>query len=136
MSTVSPFSSKEAFGAAIEKAFNSPDSELESRILDLYTKDSIITVNRNRMTWDEFLPYIKAIRNRTMSVDIKPHHFVRDGNMFAERHSAYGHGKDGKETQAEAMLMGELNEEGKVIWLEEIAILSSSADGTNATTAT
>jgi hypothetical protein len=134
MSTVSAFSSKEALGTAIQSAFNSPDSELESRILNIYTKDAIITVNQNRMTLDEFFPYIKSIRSRTKSVDVKPHHFVRDGNMFAGRHTAYGHGKDGTETQADAMLMGELNEDGKAIWLEEIAILSSTA-GTNATTA-
>ncbi|KAL7803948.1 hypothetical protein V8C43DRAFT_266431 [Trichoderma afarasin] len=96
-------------------------------ILNIYVKEAVITVNMNRMTWDEFIPYIKAIRARTTSVDIKSHYLLRDGNLFSERHSAYGHGKDGTETNAEAMLMGEVNEDGKVIWLEEIAILNSDA---------
>lgn len=132
MSTVSPFSGKDAFAAAVAAAYNSTDSELESKILNLYTKDSVITVNQNRMAWDEFLPYVKAIRARTTSVEVKSHHFVRDGNMFSERHTAFGTGKDGTKTRAEAMLMGELNEDGKAIWLEEFAILSSDADSSAA----
>ncbi|EHK22934.1 uncharacterized protein TRIVIDRAFT_60249 [Trichoderma virens Gv29-8] len=128
MSTVSPFSSKDSFATALEAVLNSPDASLEAALLNIYTKESVITVNQKRMTWDEFLPYLEAIRARLASVEIKSHHLLRDGNMFSERHTAYGHGKDGTETGAEAMLMGELNEDGKAIWLEEIAVLRSDAD--------
>ncbi|KAL6857318.1 Metallo-hydrolase/oxidoreductase [Trichoderma novae-zelandiae] len=115
MSRPSPFTNKDTFVAAIHAAFNCPDSDLEKSILHLYTKQSLIT----------FVPYIKAIRARTTSVDVECHHLIRDGSMFAERHTAIGTGKDGTMTKAEALLMGEVNEEGKAIWLEEIAILSS-----------
>ncbi|KAL7928551.1 beta-lactamase-like protein [Trichoderma chlorosporum] len=128
MATPGTFSSKDSFAAAIEAAFNVPDDSLEAAILNIYAKEAVITVNQKRMTWDDFLPYVKDIRARTTSVEIKSHYFLRDGNMFSERHTAYGHGKDGTETGAEAILMGELNEDGKAIWLEEIAILRSSAD--------
>ncbi|KAL6874453.1 beta-lactamase-like protein [Trichoderma longibrachiatum] len=127
MSTPSPFTNKDTFAAAIHAAFNCPDSDLEGSLLNLYTKQSIITVNQDRMSWDDFVPYIEAIRARTTSVDIECHHLIRDGNMFAERHTARGMGQDGTITKAEALLLGELNEDGKAIWLEEIAILSSDS---------
>ncbi|PTB70163.1 Metallo-hydrolase/oxidoreductase [Trichoderma citrinoviride] len=130
MSTPSAFTNKDTFAAAIHAAFNCPDSDLEARILDLYTRQSLITVNENRMSWKDFVPYVKAIRARRTSVEIQCHHFIRDGNMFAERHTASGTGKDGTITKAEALLMGELNEEGKAIWVEEIAILSSDTSKT------
>ncbi|KAL7948166.1 beta-lactamase-like protein [Trichoderma barbatum] len=122
-----PFSSTGSVAAALESAFSCPDASLEATLLSIYTQQTIITVNQKRMAWEEFLTYIKAIRSRTTSVEIKSHYFLRDGNMFSERHSAYGHGKDGTKTHAEAMLMGELNEDGKAIWLEEIAVVASDA---------
>ncbi|KAK1255612.1 hypothetical protein MKX07_007871 [Trichoderma sp. CBMAI-0711] len=130
MSKSSPFTNKDSFAAAISTAFNCPDSDVETSLLNLYTRDSIIIVNQNRMSWEKFVPYIEAIRARTMSVDVECHHFIRDGNMFAERHTARGTGKDGTTTEVEAFTMGELNEEGKAIWLEEIAILGSDAEKT------
>ncbi|RFU80029.1 hypothetical protein TARUN_2147 [Trichoderma arundinaceum] len=128
MSAVSPFSSKEAFATAIEAAFNCSDSDFEAKILNLYTKDTIITVNRNRMTWNEFVSYVQAVRDRTASVEIKSQHLLRDGNMFSEKHVAYGLGKDGKKTGAEALVIGELNEDGKAIWMEEIAVMLSDEE--------
>lgn len=128
MSTAGPFTSKEAFAAAIETAFDYEGPEFQSKMLDMYTKDTIITVNQNRMTWNEFLPHIMAIRARLATVKITPHHLLRDGNMFAAWHTAQGFGKDGTETRTQSMFVGELNADGKAIWLEEIVIPTLEAD--------
>ncbi|TFA97872.1 hypothetical protein CCMA1212_010402 [Trichoderma ghanense] len=127
MPTPSPFANKDTFAAALHAAFNCPDSDLESSLLNLYTRQSLITVNQNPMPWEDFVPYIRDIRARTTSVAVECHHFIRDGNTFADRHTARGTGRDGTMTKAEALLIGQLNEEGKAIWLEEIATLNSDA---------
>jgi hypothetical protein len=123
MASISPYASKEAWAATIERAFNNPESELEGTILSLYAKDVTITVNGNVMKWDTFLPDVKEIRARTASVRVTSHHFLRDGKMFAERHTVIGTGIDGSERQVEAMCIGQLDDEGKAIWQEEITRL-------------
>lgn len=128
MSTANTFSSKKALASAIEAVFTCPESELESTILNIYTRDAVITVNEKRMTWNDFFPYLRGIKNSMTSVEIKPHHLLQDGNMFAEKHTAYGVGKDGTKTQAEAICMFEINEDKKVIWLEEVLHFSAGTD--------
>ncbi|KAL7917429.1 Metallo-hydrolase/oxidoreductase [Trichoderma austrokoningii] len=119
MSAAHNVSSKEAFASAIEAVFTCPESELESKILNIYTKDAVIIVNQKRMTWNDFFPYMRGFNNSLASIQIKPHHLLRDGNMFAEKHTAYAVSKDGTKSQAEAICLFEVNEEKKVIWLEE-----------------
>ncbi|KAL7894235.1 hypothetical protein HDV63DRAFT_383796 [Trichoderma sp. SZMC 28014] len=120
----------ESFASAIEAVFSCPESELESKILNIYTKDAVITVNEKRMTWDEFFPYFRGINNSTTAVQIKSDKLVQNGNIFAERHTAYGTGQDGTKTQAKAMCMFEVNEDKKVIWLEEVLHFSAGTDPT------
>ncbi|EHK42533.1 hypothetical protein TRIATDRAFT_285302 [Trichoderma atroviride IMI 206040] len=123
-------STKEEFVSAIEAVFTCPESELESKILNVYSKDAVITVNEKRMTWDDFFPYFRGINNSMSSVQIKSDKFVQNGNVFAERHTAYGTGKDGTKTQARAICMFEVNEDKKVIWLEEVLHFSAGTDTT------
>ncbi|PNP43653.1 hypothetical protein TGAM01_v202081 [Trichoderma gamsii] len=123
-------STKEDFASAIEAVFTCPEAELESKILNIYTKESVITVNEKRMTWEDFFPYFKGINNSMAAVQIKSDKLVQNGNMFAERHTAYGTGKDGTKTQARAICMFEVNEDKKVIWLEEVLHFSAGTDTT------
>jgi hypothetical protein len=121
---------KEGFASAIQAVFTCPEAELESKVLDIYNKDSVITVNEKRMTWDEFIPYFRGINNSMATVQIKSHQLLRDGNLFAEKHTAYGTGKYGTKTQGEAICMYEVNEDKKVVWLEEVMHLSAGTDPT------
>ncbi|KAL6901338.1 hypothetical protein GGI43DRAFT_434055 [Trichoderma evansii] len=130
MATVNAFSSKEGFAAAMTDIFTCPDSELESKILSVYTKDSSITVNEKRMPWDDLIYYIRGIKNSMVDIELKAHHLLRDGNMFSEKHTAYATGTDGSKTQAEAICMGELNADNKVLWMEEVLHFSAGVDTT------
>ncbi|KAJ9141703.1 hypothetical protein NKR23_g7739 [Pleurostoma richardsiae] len=122
MAPVSTYSDVNLWAAAVSKAFSCPDEELESHLLShLYTKDSIITVNGQEMTWDAFLAYLKIVRGAVSSVDVSPHHLLRDGRRFAIRHTSRGHRHEGPESHIEAMVMGEVDDEGRALWVEEVA---------------
>ncbi|PTB36250.1 hypothetical protein M441DRAFT_73614 [Trichoderma asperellum CBS 433.97] len=130
MSTANILSSKEAFASAMTAIFTCPESELESTLLGIYSKDAVVTVNEKRMTWNDFFPYIRGINKSMESAEINTHYLLQDGNMFAEKHTAIGIGKDGTKTQAEAICMGEVNAEKKIIWLEEVLHFSAGTDTT------
>lgn len=120
MATTNPFSSKEAFASTMEALFRCPDSELESKMLGVFSKDAVITMNERQLIWDGLFPYFKAIRDQLVSVEIKVHHFLQDGNMIAEKHTSSGIGKDGVKTQADVFCILKMNEDNRVIWLEEM----------------
>jgi hypothetical protein len=56
-------------------------------------------------------------------VRITPHYFLRDGALFASKHTSSATTADGTRQQAEVLCMGELNSEGKAFWLEEMVRL-------------
>ena len=113
------YANKEAWVAAVSKLFNGPESEIEDSILALYTADVTVTANGSSMKMADFIAYVQNIRNIAASVEIKSHVFLRDGNLFADKHTVIGTGHDGSKTQAENLVIGELNEEGKCFWIEE-----------------
>lgn len=119
MSTQNCYSSKETWVAAILKIFNGPESEIEESILALYTPDVALTVNGSSMKMADFKEMVKNIRGIAVSVDITSHYFLRDGNLFADKHTVIGTGHDESKTQVEVLVIGELNDEGKCIWIEE-----------------
>jgi hypothetical protein len=113
------YSNKEAWVAAVSKIFNGPESEIEDSILALYTTDVTVTANGSSMRMAELIAYVKNIRNLAPSVEIMSHYFLRDGNLFADKHTVIGTGHDGSKTQVENLVIGELNEQGKCFWIEE-----------------
>ena len=113
------YSNKEAWVTAVSAIFNGPESEMENNILALYTADVTVTANGSSMKMAELIAYIKNIRNIAPTVEITSHYFLRDGNLFADKHTVIGTGKDGSKTQVENLVIGELNEEGKCFWIEE-----------------
>jgi len=113
------YSNKEAWIAAVSKLFNGPESEIQDRILALYAPNVTATVNGSSMKMANLIAYVKNIRNIAVSVEITSHCFLRDGNFFADKHTVIGTGHDGSKTQAENLIIGELNEEGKCFWIEE-----------------
>jgi hypothetical protein len=94
---------KESFAAAIEGFLGCSEPELESEILNMYTKDSVVTVS---------------------------HRILQNGNLFAERHTAHGIDKEGTNTEAEAICMFEVNEDEKIIWFEETLYFAAGKDTT------
>jgi hypothetical protein len=119
MSTGNNYSNKEAWVTAVSKIFNGPESEIEDNILALYTPDVSVTANGSLMTMAELTAYINTIRSTAVSVEITSHYFLRDGNLFADKHTVIGIGHDGSKTQVEVLVIGQLNEEGKCFWIEE-----------------
>lgn len=119
MPTSNYYSDKETWVAAVSKIFNGPESEIEASALALYTTDVTITANGSTMNMAGFITYVKNIRNIAPSVEITSHYFLRDGNLFADKHTVIGTGPDGSITQVENLVIGELNEEGRCFWIEE-----------------
>jgi len=133
---MSCYPNKEVWAAAILKVFNGPESEIEENVLKLYSRDVTVTANGTSMKFDGFLEYVKSIRAQATSVSVVPHYFLRDGNLFADKHTTIGTLHDGSKTRFESLLIGELNEEGKCFWIEEISRLAQEDSGTATGTTT
>ena len=113
------YSDSATWAAAIVHAFNCPESEREEAFLQLYNKDVVVTADKNRMNWDEFLAYVKNITDVVTRVDLTVHHWVTDGKLFASLHTTHADMKDGSKTSVYNMAMGEIGEDGKAKWIEE-----------------
>ncbi|KAK3349700.1 hypothetical protein B0T25DRAFT_548747 [Lasiosphaeria hispida] len=120
MSVATPYSSKEAWTATILQAFNGPDENVESTFLKLYTRDTAIKMDGKTYDFAAFLAHAMYIRSIAASVELKSHCFLRDANMFAEKHTFMATMKqDGTRVTVEAYLFGELDADSKAIWVDE-----------------
>ncbi|KAK3315639.1 hypothetical protein B0H66DRAFT_565687 [Apodospora peruviana] len=118
--TPSPYSSKEAWTATILEAFNGPDETVESTFLKLYTRDTIIKMDGKTYDFAAFLTQAMYFRSIAVSFDLKSQCFLRDGNMFAEKHTFIATMKqDGTRAAVEAYLFAELDADSKAIWVDE-----------------
>ena len=109
------------WAAAVSRVFNGPEAEREEALLRLYSKDVVVTVDKNRMNWDEFVQYVKNITDIVTHVDINIHHWFTDGKLFASLHTTVGHRADGSKSNVYCMAMGGIGEDGKANWIEERA---------------
>jgi hypothetical protein len=120
MEHTAPYFSKEAWTATILHAFNGPDEDVESTFLKLYTKDTLIKIDGKSYNFEAFLAHAMHIRNITSGVELDSHCFLRDGNLFAEKHTLSATMKeDGVRVVVEAYLFGELDADGKAVWVDE-----------------
>jgi len=120
MSDASPYTSKEAWTATILQAFNGPDEDVESTFLKLYTRETAINIDGKTYDFAAFLAHAMHIRSITASVELNSHCFLRDGNMFAEKHTLMATMKqDGPPVVVEAYLFGEIGEDGRAVWVDE-----------------
>jgi hypothetical protein len=120
MSEVNPYSSKEAWTATILEAFNGPAETVESTFLKLYTRDTVIKIDGKTYDFDSFLAHAMGIRSIATNVELTSHCFLRDGNLFAEKHTLTATMRqDGTSVTAEAYLFGELGADSKAVWVDE-----------------
>ena len=121
-SASSPYSSKEGFTATLLHAFNGPESEVKPTFLTLYNEDTVVKMNGATYSFDEFLAHVANVRGLLTNFEIESHAFLRDGNMVAEKHTLKATRKeDGKSVGAEGYIFGELNDEGRAVWVDEQA---------------
>lgn len=125
MDSKTTYTSGENWASAIEQMYSGPESAVKNIVQSLWAKDCAITIMGNKMTRDALLGYIKSIRDGHSAIRIRSERWVRDGNLFAEKHHATGYGNDGTVTEGEVWVMGELNSDGKAIMFEEIMRLIS-----------
>lgn len=104
-------------------AFNAPtDAEVENNLLRMYTPHTRFTIDGREMDWTGFLAYVAAIRAAVARVEVTSHHFLRDGAKFADMHTVVGYPKEGgPESRFEVMVVGEVDGEGKCVWIVEMA---------------
>lgn len=120
MSNVSPYSSKEAWTATILQAFNGPHEDVEATFLKLYTKDTSFKIDGKTYDYAAFLEYAMQIRSMATDVELTSHCFLRDGNLFAEKHTLTATMKqDGTRVVVEAYLFAELDADERAIWVDE-----------------
>ena len=122
MSDSNPYSSKEAWLATLHSAFNGPQEQVESTFLKLYTKETVIKMDGKTYDWDAFMAHVAWIRDVASNIEIKSHCFLRDGNMLADKHTLTATMKnDAPDVVVEAYLFGELDDDGKAVWVDEQA---------------
>ncbi|KAK5658112.1 hypothetical protein OQA88_2668 [Cercophora sp. LCS_1] len=120
MSDMNPYSSKEAWTATILQAFNGPDDEVEATFLKLYTKSTSFKIDGKTYDYPAFLEYAKQIRSIAANVELTSHCFLRDGNLFAEKHTLVATTKqDGTRVMVEAYLFAEIGADGRAVWVDE-----------------
>ena len=120
MSDSGPYSSKEAWVATLQSAFNGPQEDVEPTMLKLYTKETKITIDGKSYDWDAFMANVAWVRDVSSKVDINSHCFLRDGNLFAEKHTLTATMKsDGPPVTVEGYIFGELGDDGKALWVDE-----------------
>ncbi|KAK1749402.1 hypothetical protein QBC47DRAFT_395852 [Echria macrotheca] len=122
MSTKNPYSSKKTWAAALLHAFNGPDDEIEEAFLALYNKHTVFNINGETYSFEKFLVHVASVRNILANFKIESHCFLRDGNMFAEKHTLTATRKeDGMQVGAEGYVFGELDGGSRAIWVDEQA---------------
>lgn len=115
------YANAETWAAAVTHVFNCPEPEREEALLRLYTKDVVVTVDKNRMKWDEFIAYVNTVADAVTHVEVTIHHWFTDGKLFASLHTSSGHRPDGSKVNVYCMAMGGIVEGGKANWIEERA---------------
>lgn len=124
MSSDGPYSSQQVWELTINRLFNGPESEVESTLSQLYSKDCLVTANGKSMNWEALFAYINDMRRSVKSIEIKSRHWIRKGNLLAENHDVTAMYSDGKFLRATTMILAEVNENGQAAWLDEVFQLS------------
>ncbi|KAK2616316.1 hypothetical protein QQS21_000750 [Conoideocrella luteorostrata] len=117
----SPYHTQETWSKTLNQLMNGPDSDVPQLLSRLYSQDCAINTNGKKLDGRTVVPYIMGLREMFASTEIRSLHWLRDRDMFAERHDVIAKLKDGTVSRIEVLIMGELNSQGQAIWLEEIA---------------
>ncbi|KAK0750827.1 hypothetical protein B0T18DRAFT_401138 [Schizothecium vesticola] len=115
-----PYTSKEAWTRTLLQALNGPDSDVEPTFLKLYTRDTTITLDGKSYTLESFLTHVMQLRSIAVDFELNSHCFLRDGNLFAEKHTLAGTMREGgARVEVEGYIFGEIDESGKAGWVDE-----------------
>jgi len=118
----SPYCSQETWVSTLLHAFNGPSSDVESTFFQLYNRATAITVDGNPYNFDTFVAHVVQLRS-IIAVDfaLESHCFLRDGNLFAEKHTLAATMREGggERVEVEGYIFGELGEDGRALWVDE-----------------
>ncbi|MGH4033088.1 nuclear transport factor 2 family protein [Actinomycetota bacterium Odt1-20B] len=71
--------------------------------------------------FEEFVAHIRLLRKRVAGGHIVVDRLVQDGNTFADRHTVAVDKLDGSSLTAEVHLFGEVDDSGRLLWVEEVS---------------
>ena len=119
--STSPYISQATWAAAINHLFNGPESEVEATLSRLYSKDCVVRRKGDRLSWAAIYAQVMKIRQQINSIQITSQRWVRNGSLFAEKHTVVAAYKNGKGGMSEVMMMCGLNDDGTAAWLDEMS---------------
>jgi SnoaL-like domain len=108
--------------ALSEVCFGSDEEfPLAQTIARYFTPDYTQLTDGVAADYDQFTAHIKTLRGRITGGTVAIERLVRDGNRFADRHAITMTKADGTLIRAEVYLFGELADDGRLRWVEEVS---------------
>jgi hypothetical protein len=118
----SVLASKEAYEKHLNDSFAVGDEEFDNLFKAAFSPELEMIFGGQPRNFDDMYNSLKGLRTRIASSKVKVLYFLRDGNIFAERHSVESTGKDGKITIVEAYCFGEADEQGRIRKVDEAVV--------------
>lgn len=125
----SKLASKETWEKTLNDLFNVEDGDFDAFFNSIWAPDAEVTIDGTAYDHTGLNAHLKRLREAVGPGEdrIKVVYLLRDGNTFAERHSAAAVLKDGGEMKSHGYVFGELNDEGLIRRFDEAVVI----DGTN-----
>ena len=117
------FASKESYQKMINDVFTVSDAEFEALFKATWSPDLEVTIDGKPMNYEAFHSSVKHFRSSIVSSKLTVTYLLREGNTFAEKHTAEGLMKDGKSSKVEAYCFGELDAQGRIRKMDEAIIV-------------
>lgn len=85
-----------------------------------------------RANCEEFMAHIRLLRKRCAGGRVVVCRLVQEGNSFADHHTVVVDKVDGTSFTAEVYLFGEIDDSGRLLWVEEITRMVDGGSNENA----
>jgi len=121
--------SKDVWEETLNRLFHASDDEFETAWGTIWAPELEGTFEGVTYDSDGVKALVRRLRS-TVSKDaknpVKVHYLLRDGNTFAERHSAKAALNDGREMNCAVYVFGELNDDGLIRKFDEAVFMAGA----------
>ena len=124
----SKLASKESWEQTLNDIFNVSDDDFDAFFNSIWGPEIEATIDGTTYDYASLNIHLRRLRDAVGPGEdrIKVVYLLRDGNTFAERHSATAILKDGRETRSHGYVFGELNSEGLIRKFDEAVIIDGA----------
>lgn len=99
-----------------------PDEDVDVKALlpRLINPDYVQITDGKQIGYDDFITHLEHLRSVAANGEFVLHHAILEGRSFAERHTVHVTMKAGGTSSFEVMMIGSLDEEGRLLTLHEM----------------